>query len=139
MNTAPIFIIDSDLDDQELLEQAWKELQYVNKIYCFKTAEDALYHLETEPAVPFLIISEMNLPKMSGFELKKHLMEHPLTHYKSIPFVFLSATISQKQIELAYDLCTNGVFIKHDTFNKLKQQLVDITKYWMESLVPVNE
>jgi CheY-like chemotaxis protein len=139
MNNSPIFIVDSDMDDQELLQQAWEELGFSNKLYFFKNAEDALHQLETKDVVPFLIISEINLPKMSGFELKGYLMEHKLTNYKSIPFVFLSATISQKQIERAYDLCTNGVFKKHESFSKLKQQLVDIAKYWAESLVPMNE
>jgi CheY-like chemotaxis protein len=138
MNTSPIFVVDSDIDDQELLEQAWQELGYTNKLYFFKTAEEVIDQLETKALVPFLIISEISLPKMSGFELKQYMKEHKAINDKTIPFVFLSATISQKQIERAYDLCTNGVFQKHSSFNELKQQLVDIAKYWAESLVPVN-
>jgi CheY-like chemotaxis protein len=139
MNNSPIFIVDSDIDDQELLEQAWGELHFGNKLYFFKSAEDALHFIETNAIVPFLIISEITLPKMSGLELKRYLKDQKITYYKTIPFVFLSATISQKQIEEAYDLCTNGVFEKHSSFTELKQQLIDIAKYWRESLVPMSE
>jgi CheY-like chemotaxis protein len=138
MNDSPIFIVDSDMDDQELLEQAWEELQYPNKLYFFKSAEDALDQIQSKPLVPFLIICEFSLPMMSGLEFKQHLVEHKITNYKSIPFVFLSANISQSQIERAYDLRTNGVFKKHDSFEKIKQQLIDIAKYWRESLVPMS-
>jgi CheY-like chemotaxis protein len=137
MNDAPVFIVDSDIDDQEFLKEAWKELGYSNKLCFFKNAEDAIYQIETQSMAPFLIVAEMKLPKMSGLEFKKYLVEHKDTNFKSIPFVFLTENPSQNQIEEAYLLCTNGIFKKQDSFNKLKQQLIDIVKYWKESLVPL--
>lgn len=136
MNDSPIFIVDSDMDDTDLLEKAWSELKYPNRLYFFKNAEEVIEQLETKDTAPFLIISEINLPKTSGLELKKYLLEHPHTNFKSIPFVFLTGHPSQKQIEQAYTFCTNGVFKKADSFAKMKEQLVDIAKYWRESLVP---
>jgi DNA-binding NarL/FixJ family response regulator len=78
------------------------------------------------------------LPRISGLQLKEQLIQHKYTNFKSIPFVFLTDTPSQAQIEQAYHLCTNGIFKKSDSFSKLKQQLIDIVKYWRESIVPVN-
>lgn len=138
MKDAPVFIVDGDIDDKELLAEAWKELALPNQLYFFRNADEVIRQLETNSLVPFLIISEINLPKTSGLELKKYLLEHSETNFKSIPFVFLSDTPSQTQIEEAYYLCTNGLFKKSDSFDKLKQQLVDIMKYWRESLVPMN-
>jgi CheY-like chemotaxis protein len=138
MNDAPVFVVDSDIEDKELLQEAWKELDLPNKLFFFKNAEEVIAQLETSSIVPFLIISEMNLPKISGLELKQYLLNHEHTNFKSIPFVFLSDTPSQRQIEEAYYLCTNGVFKKSDSFQKIKQQLIDIVKYWRESLVPLN-
>lgn len=137
MNDSPIFIVDDDIEDAELLQQAWSELNLPNKLHFFKSAEQVIHQLETESTSPFLIISEINLPKISGLELKKYLLEHPQINFKSIPFVFLSGEPSQKQIEQAYTFCTNGVFKKADSFSKMKQQLIDIAKYWSESLVPI--
>jgi CheY-like chemotaxis protein len=138
MNDAPVFIVDSDIEDKELLLEAWEELGLPNKLYFFNNAEKVIEELQTSSIVPFLIISEIDLPKISGLQLKQYLLEHEQTNFKSIPFVFLSDTPSQKQIEEAYYLCTNGVFKKSDSFEKLKQQLIDIVKYWRESLVPFN-
>jgi len=137
-NSSPVFIVDSDIEDKEILEDAWSELGFPNKLYFFKNAEEVIHQIETESVVPFLIISEIDLPKTSGLELKKYLLEHKHTNFKSIPFVFLTDAPSNKQIEQAYSLCTNGLFKKRNSFEKLKQQLIDIVKYWRESLVPIN-
>ncbi len=138
MNNSPVFIVDGDLEDKELIEDAWKELGFTNRLYFFNNAEEVIRELNEGTVVPFLIISEIDLPKISGLELKQHLLQHKSTNFKSIPFVFLTDMPSQAQIEQAYHLCTNGLFKKSDSFKKLKQQLIDIVKYWRESLVPVN-
>lgn len=138
MNDSPVFIVDSDIEDKELIEDAWHELGFQNKLCFFKNAEDVIHELEKGDTVPFLIISEIDLPKTSGLELKQNLSKNKSTNFKSIPFVFLTDIPSQAQIEQAYHLCTNGLFIKSDSFSKLKQQLIDIIKYWRESIVPVN-
>lgn len=138
MKDSPVFIIDGDLEDKDLLNDAWQELGYPNQLYFFSNAEDVIEQLETRELVPFLIISEVKLPRMSGLELKHYLLRHEKTNFKSIPFVFLTGLPSQLEIEQAYHLCTNGVFQKPETFSKLKQQLIGIVTYWRESLVPLN-
>jgi FixJ family two-component response regulator len=138
MNDSPVFIVDGDIEDKELIEDAWQELGFTNKLFFFNNAEDVIHELEKGTTVPFLIISEIDLPKISGLELKQYLLKNRSTNFKSIPFVFLTDIPSQAQIEQAYHLCTNGLFIKSDSFSKLKQQLVDIIKYWRESIVPMN-
>jgi CheY-like chemotaxis protein len=138
MNDSPVFIVDSDIDDKELIQEAWQELGLANKLYFFDKAEDVIREMESGTLVPFLIISEIDLPKISGLELKQYLLQHQSTNFKSIPFVFITDMPSQTQVEQAYHLCTNGLFKKPDSFNKLKQLLVDIVKYWRDSIVPMN-
>ena len=138
MNNSPVFVVDSDIDDKQLIEEAWQELGLVNKLCFFNNAEDVIREIESGTEVPFLIISEMNLPKISGLELKQYLLKHQFTNFKSIPFVFITDMPSQAQVEQAYHLCTNGLFKKPDSFSKLKQLLFDIVKYWRDSIVPMN-
>jgi len=106
MNTEPILILDDDLDDQEFLQEAWKDLNYKNELIFFTDPDDVLKYLKQEKITPFLIICDVNLNKMDGFEFKRKLLEDKLLKYKSIPFVFFSNSISNKQTEKAYDLGT---------------------------------
>lgn len=136
MNTAPILIVDDDTDDRYLLQDAWKELGFSNALLFFNTGEEVLHYLYSEKTIPFLILCDVNIPKMDGFELKAKLLEDTEMNYKSIPFVFWSSEVSKKQIQKAYDLGINGFFVKGNSFDEIKQSLIDIVNYWQKSKVP---
>lgn len=136
MNTAPIVILDDDEDDRQLLQDAWRDLGYPNPLLFLNTGEELLRYLSSGGVIPFLILCDVNIPKMDGFELKAKLLEDSSTNYKSIPFVFWSSEVSNKQIQKAYDLGVNGFFVKGNTFDEIKESLVDIVNYWQKSKVP---
>jgi len=136
VNTAPILIVDDDSDDRQLLREAWKELGFPNPLLFFNTGEEVLQYLSAEKIIPFLTLCDVNIPKMDGFELKAKLLEDTSMNYRSIPFVFWSSEVSKKQIQKAYDLGVNGFFVKGNTFEEIKNSLIDIVNYWQKSRVP---
>ena len=136
MNTEPILIVDGDKDEWEFLQNAWEGLEYPNQLIFFSDAEEVLSYLKKEKIIPFLIICDVNLHKMNGFELKKKLLEDNLINYKSIPFVFFSNTATKAQIEKSYELGTNGFFIKGKNIEEIKNTLMDIVNYWARSKTP---
>ena len=136
MNTAPILIVDDDTDDWEFLEEAWKELEFTNQLKFFKNAKEVLNYLKEEEVIPFLIISDVNLPGQDGFQLKKKLLEDDTMNYKSIPFVFFSNSASDEQVKKSFDLGSNGFFIKGKNIQEIKNNLSDIVKYWQKSKTP---
>jgi CheY-like chemotaxis protein len=135
VNKWPILIIDNDSDDWEFLQEAWNGLNYDNKLIFFSSAEEALEFLENNAVVPFLILCDVNLPKMDGFLLKEEILNSHL-RYKSIPFVFWSSIVSTEQIKRAYDLGVNGFFLKENSITEIKNTLIDIVKYWLRCIVP---
>jgi CheY-like chemotaxis protein len=137
MNDGPVFIVDDDHDDQEFLKEVWKELGYQNELKFFKSGEEMLEQIKTNKEVPFLILCDVNLPRMNGFELKDRLLETTSLYHKSIPFVFWSAQASKEQIKKAYDLRVNGFFVKDSTLNEMKATFHAIVQYWMKSKVPM--
>ena len=136
MNTEPVYIVDDDLDDHEFFREAWEDLNFPNPLQFFTNGEDVFNHLKQEKTVPFLIISDVHLHKMSGFELKKKLLDDSSVNYKSIPFIFFSNTATKSQIEKSYDLGSNGFFIKGKNMQEIKNTLSDIVRYWQKSEVP---
>lgn len=136
MNTAPILIVDDDNDDRQLLVDAWRELGYPNTLLFFDSGEAVLHYLHVEKVVPFLILCDVNIPKMDGYDLKARLLKDTSMHYRTIPFVFWSSEVPKKQIRKAYDLGVNGFFVKGSTYEEMKQALADIVNYWQRSKVP---
>lgn len=135
MNTNPIYIVDDDSDDEDLIRDALEELNIKNEVKFFRTAEGVLTELRKED-VPFIIISDVNLPKIDGFALREQILNEAEAKDKSIPFIFWSTTASDAQIKRAYDLSAHGFFIKGRTYSELKEKLQEMVKYWSDSMAP---
>ena len=114
MNAGSVWIIDSDSDDKELVKQVWKELNLSNELKFFAGAEQALDTLSSVDIAPFIIICELHLPKINGFELREKLLDIGSKKFKSVPFIFWSTDASEEEITRAYDLSAHGFFIKDE-------------------------
>jgi FixJ family two-component response regulator len=136
MNTNPIYIVDDDTDDEEILCDVMKELGLNNKLVFFHSANELLSDLKNNPVVPFIIISDINLPKIDGFELRQKILEETQMSDKSVPFIFWSTTASAAQIKKAYDLSAHGFFLKGRSYKEIKEGINEIIKYWTRSLSP---
>ena len=66
-----ILFADDDLDDQELLKEAFLKIDDQLIIHTETTGKDALIFLEkcSDPELPRLIILDYNIPDMNGAEI----------------------------------------------------------------------
>lgn len=136
MNTNPIYIVDDDIDDEEILAEVMKELKMTNKLIFFHTADELFHELKNNSIVPFIIISDINLPKIDGFQLRQKILEQTHLTDKSVPFIFWSTTASEAQIKKAYDLSAHGFFLKGRSYKEIKEGINEIIRYWSRSLSP---
>src|SRR4051794_14303449 len=90
MTKGPIVIVEDDKDDQEMYAEAIATFGIPNEIVFFGLAKDALNFLMTTEDQPFVILSDINMPEMTGLEFKKKIQEDPYLISKGIPFIFIS-------------------------------------------------
>jgi CheY-like chemotaxis protein len=134
---APVIIVDDDNDDADIMQEVWRELKFDYPLVFLHTGEELIEYIHSpEKALPFLIVSEIILPNMNGFQLKEMLMKEELTHIKSIPFIFMSSLASEVEIKQAYSVCAHGFFIKNISFDDLVEEFRSIVSYWSKSKVP---
>ena len=132
MIKGPIIIVDDDKDDRELYEECLRAIGISNKILYFGTGKDALnYLIETEDQ-PFIIISDVNLPGMTGLELKRQIQDDPFLCTKGIPFVFLSTHAGKVSVRHAHALSVQGYFVKPSNVDGVKRVFRMIFEYWEE-------
>lgn len=134
--TGPIIIIEDDVDDQEVLEDIFRELNYRNKLIFFGDGQEALDFLTDTEIEPFLVISDINMPKLSGLELREKVINNEDLRLKSIPYLFFSTSAEQKHVIEAYSRSIQGFFIKPRSYDKLKQMMMKIVEYWQECESP---
>ena len=135
--SGPIVIIEDDRDDQELLQEVFQELKVPNIIRFFDSCLEALDYLKVTIEKPFLILSDINLPAMSGFELKKQINQNEYLRKKGIPFIFLTTSSELNSIARGYEMFPQGFFIKPTRLQDIKEMMARIIYYWKFAAVPV--
>jgi CheY-like chemotaxis protein len=137
MNKAgPIIVIEDDMDDQAILVEIFSELGYENKIVYFHDGNEALQYLNQTEVQPFLILSDINMPKISGFELRSKIFTNEQLQMKCIPYLFFTTGGTKKAVLDAYALSVQGFFLKPSSMEKLKGTIRKIVEYWQECIAP---
>ena len=134
----PIIIIEDDIDDQDIFKEVFKKLKYKNELIFFTNGEDALEFLSTKNVLPFIILSDINMPKITGFELRKKLKTDASLALRCIPYLFFSTAINQKAVIDAYSLSVQGFFVKQNSMKEIEKTISVIMEYWTRCAAPNN-
>jgi CheY-like chemotaxis protein len=136
MDNDSIWIVNQDEDDHQLIREIFQDEAIPNPVEFFNDGDELLKQLDQAPVAPFIIMSDVNLKGMDGFELREKMLKAPNLKFHSVPFIFWSAHASPAQIKKAYDLRAHGFFIKEASFDEWKKSLVHIIQYWRKSCMP---
>lgn len=118
-----ILVVDDEKDVQALFEQRFRkeirngEMQFV---FAF-SGEDAIGYLQQHEHEAVLILSDINMPGMSGLELLGHIKQKYL---KPPPVVMMITAYGDKEnYETAMKLGADDFLTKPLEFNLLKEKL----------------
>ena len=136
--SGPVIVIEDDLDDREILKEVFAKLNYPNDIEFFPDGQDALDYLNATDVIPFLILSDINMPRLSGFELRDRIRMDAKLHVKCIPYLFFSTAANQKAVIDAYSLSAQGFFKKDHNLAEIEKTIGIIMEYWMRCIAPKN-
>lgn len=131
-----IIIIEDDTDDQAMFIEVFEELNYKNQIVFFNDGQEALTYLTAKTTEPFIVFSDMNMPKLNGMELRKQIHENEDIRLKTIPYLFFTTSATQEAVIDAYSKSIQGFFVKPSSFQDLKNVLQIIIEYWQKCESP---
>lgn len=134
--TGPIIIIEDDKGDEALLLEVFEELNFMNEIIFFRDGEEALDYLTMSAIEPFIILSDINMPKINGLELREKIHTNEDLRIKCIPYLFFSTSGEQKYVVDAYSKSVQGFFVKPFSFEELKRTIKIIVEYWQKCESP---
>lgn len=134
--TGPIIIIEDDLEDKDILTDVFNELKVENEIIFFRDSELALEYLIDTDTEPFMILSDIEMPKLNGLELKGQIHTNENLKLKCIPYLFFSTWAEQKYVVEAYSKSAQGFFVKPHDWEHIKRTLKIIIDYWQECESP---
>ena len=132
--TAPIVVIEDDIDDQHLLVEIFERLGFKNKVFYFADGHAALAFLRVGEIKPLLILADINMPKLNGFEVREQILAEEQIRNKHIPFIFFTTASDERSIANAHATSVQGYFIKPTKMDDFEKLIRKIVEYWKESL-----
>ena len=104
----------------------------------FPDGQAALDFLNEGTVNPFLILSDINLPKLDGFALRSKIRVDANLQTKCIPYLFFSTAANQRAVVDAYSMSVQGFFIKQNKISELEKTIQVIMEYWQRCVSPNN-
>lgn len=86
MSPGYILVVDDDADIRDMIRQVLELEGY--EVQTARNGSDAIGHLRAQPGNPCLILLDLMMPGMSGWELRAELARDPKLN--SVPLVVLS-------------------------------------------------
>ncbi|MCW3125098.1 MAG: histidine kinase [Bacteroidetes bacterium] len=132
----PVIVIEDDQDDQDLLKEIFARLNYKNEVVFFADGNAALDYLNMNDVLPFLILSDINMPKINGMELRSKINTNEKLHIKCIPYLFFTTNANKESVIEAYSMAVQGFFVKPNNIKGLENSIRKIMEYWSECIAP---
>ena len=132
----PVIVIEDDVDDREILKDVFKKLACPNEIIYFEDGEKALEYLLSMSIKPFLILSDINMPRLNGMELREKIYNNEQLNLRCIPYLFLTTAAEQPLVIKAYSQSVQGFFVKPSTLIGIEKLISHIMNYWKECHSP---
>lgn len=139
MSKVYILVAEDDADDRFLLETAFAEKGYGEKLTFVENGVELLDYLRNikfdektnQHNLPGFILLDLNMPKKDGREVLKEIKEDP--RFKKIPVIIFTTTKNEKEINRCYELGANTYVVKPVGFESLLQTIEDIRSYWFKT------
>ena len=126
MKTKNFLIVDDDLDDQQFLIEALKEIDPSCQCYTTSNGEEAIIHLGNGSSpFPDVIFLDLNMPLMGGVECLTIVKRIPL--WQHIPVIIYSTSSNQKEIQRAIEKGASYFLVKKNSFKELYAELKSIS------------
>jgi CheY-like chemotaxis protein len=134
-----ILLIDDHPSDAKLFEHAMEQAATRAKLYWVASAEEGLEFLRREGrfegvARPKLIVSDLNMPKMDGFEFLVQTRENPAL--ATIPVVIFSSSRSPRDVLRCYQLGANSYIVKPMSLEGFVASIGTMVRYWLDIVEP---
>jgi CheY-like chemotaxis protein len=122
-----ILLVEDDSIDAKAFLRAMQRMKIANPVTHAKDGVEGL-ELLRGMARPNLVILDINMPRMNGLELLRHIREDEALH-DTIVFVLTTSNDEQDKFE-AYNLNVAGYMLKSDMGNSFVRAVSLVENYW---------
>ena len=132
-----ILLVEDRPDDVELVRKAFAKAGITSSESCFQRRGSyrlldgsGPYSNRDEYPLPDLILLDLKMPKVDGFETLKWLREQE--GFRTIPVIVLTSSEQVRDVNRAYELGANSFLVKPFDFTNLVALTETFKSYWFQ-------
>lgn len=121
-------LIEDNEDHTYLIEKCLAKNKSLTLVSSFRSAEEALEYLNRSANLPTVILLDVNLPKMNGFDFLHALKSNP--KLQATPVAMLTSSDAERDRIQANSYEVIRYMIKPLDTKELNELIADVTTYW---------
>ena len=137
-----VLVAEDDESDAFLMQRAFHSFGLMRPPHIVGDGGEAIAYIAGEGRYsdrmafpcPALIILDLKMPRVDGFQVLKWLNEHP--DFRVIPTIVLSSSADPRDVKHSYCLGANGYLCKPSGFADFKEMLGKVIAYWDQCVKP---
>jgi CheY-like chemotaxis protein len=141
MKKGSLLIVEDDQTERTLIYDAFERIGIKENIYAVDDGEEAIAFMKrkgeySDPekfVFPTILLTDLKMPKINGFELLLFLKRSQFT---IIPTIVFTTSSDPDDIKNAFLLGANAYHVKPVAMEGLCQQLKKIYEYWIDVSLP---
>jgi chemotaxis family two-component system response regulator Rcp1 len=131
-----LLVVEDSESDVELLREALSDSEPDVTMDIVRHGEDALAFLRREGEFataehPDLVVLDLNLPRMGGFEVLKALRADVDPRLRRLPVIVFTTSSATSDVETAYDLHASSFVTKPTAFEHYLDTVRAFREFWL--------
>jgi len=132
-----VLLVEDSPDDVKLIVRAFGKTRLPKRVEVVRDGADALAYLFGKAPyddryaypLPALIILDLKMPRVDGFEVLNAVKSTPCL--RRIPIVVLTSSSEAADVDKCYDLGANSYLVKPVSFADFTRVVAEIETYWL--------
>ena len=133
-----VLLVDDGPNERILFEMAAKKAGATFSLQYAADGREAVEYLEgletyadrSRHPLPDLVVLDVNMPRMNGFEFLEWLRRHSV--WQSMPVVMWTSSAQESDIRRAYSLLANSYLVKPLSLTALVDMVKLVEDYWLK-------
>lgn len=140
-------LLEDEPNDAFFVEREFKDTSAHILLRCVRDGVEAIEYLEgkgkysdrAEYPVPNVILLDLKMPRVNGFDFLQWLRQSAPEKFRLIPAIVMSASAVESDIARSYALGANSYVIRPVSWSKLRERINALGQYWSRhSATPAN-
>ncbi len=133
-------LVEDEPNDVVMLELEFRRVPANIRLIAVQDGREAMHYLMGEGhysntgkyPVPDVILLDLKMPRINGFEFLEWLRTKSPNHFRFIPVVVMSSSALHEDVDRAYALGANSYMVKPVQWSLFQQRIQAMGVYWAE-------